>query len=453
MRASRIIAGLLVLASVGGFGMPAAGAADTTALPLTRWFGGEGGFIESACYGFGWGCPGFLEVGTLGGEVGVQQTHQKLQDVDLVQREWPARTGNYMFMGDVPGAVPATAYLSTSGSEAGPVKQGTVSFAFRMHFAPLQPVVIYRHWGTVPVETPLITLTLGPDGRLLLSAAGSVIGATQPLGTMQWHAVTVTYGSQANSAIRLQVDTQGPVTGRLSLPGPSGDVDIGIVSPTTTPFTIALDDFVDSPIFAAPIHGARINYLMPLGDALANWTKSYPVQACRDAARNWQLVSEDQSITATTTDGKLMSCNLGGSSVTTGQNGVVDLYNTEGIPSRHSPSATYHRDLLAQPEANDAVLGIRLRARGLTSGPPVPFSLGYLQGGAAVEDALTFDGGGTGGSQMKWGPTHYTTPGGGAWSAAALGGLQLRADSGPGLPGLAVQRFLFALRLDYIWVP
>ncbi|HEV3474954.1 MAG TPA: hypothetical protein VG602_06290 [Actinomycetota bacterium] len=318
---------------------------------------------------------------------------------------------------------------------------------------PLQPVVIYRHLGKVPAETPLITLTLSPDGRLLLSATGTVIGATQPLGTMQWHTVTVTYGPQANTAIRLYADDQAPVTGRLALPGPSGDVDLGIVSPTNTPFNIGLDDFVDSPMFDAPIRGARINYLMPLGETSVGWTKGYPVQACRDAAKNWQHVSEDQWVTGTTPDGKQFSCNLGGSAVNTQQNGVVDEYLTEGVPSRHSPSPMYHRDLLAQPKGSDIILGVRPRAKALTDGPPVPLSVGYVDGATVVSDEITFDAGGTGGSQMKWGATHPTRPGGAPWTAASLADLRLRLDSGPGLPGVAVRRSVFSVRLDYVWVP
>lgn len=449
MRAGRILAALFILASVGGFGAPPASAVSPPP-PLTRWFGAEGGFIETACYGFAAGCPGFLATGSLGGLAGAQQTHKRIQDLDLVQREWPARTGNYLFMTQVPGGTPAVATLSTFGSNAGPVKTGTVSFAFRAHFMPLQPVVIYRHVGKVPAETPLITLTLSPDGRLLLSDTGSVVGATQPLGTMQWHAVTVTYGPQAGSRIKLYVDDQAPVVGNLTLPGPSGDVDIGIVSPTNTPFTIALDDFVDSPVFDAPIRGPRVNYLMPLGEASAGWTNR-SVKEC--PAKNWQLVSEDQWATGVNDEGKPVSCNLGGSAVTTDQNGIVDEYLTEGVPSRHSPTAAYHRDLQAQPDANDMILGVRVRARALTDGPPVPLSLGYVDGPATVSDTITFDGGGTGGSQMKWGPAHTTRPGGGSWTAASLDDLRLRLDSGPGLPGLAVRRWAFAVRLDYVWVP
>jgi hypothetical protein len=452
MRARGIVAALFVLASVGGLGAPAASAAPGPPV-LTRWFGGEGGSIETACYGFAHGCPGFLAAGSFGGLVGAQQTHKRIQDLDLVQREWPARTGNFLFMASVPGGTPAVATISSFGSDAGPVKPGTVAFAFRVHHMPLQPVVIYRHLGMAPTETPLVTMTLSPDGRLLLSATGSVLGATQPLGTMQWHTVSVTYGPQAGTAIKLSVDGQDPVRGNLTLPGPSGDVDLGVVSPTSTPFNIGIDDFVDSPTFDAPIHGARINYLMPLGETEAGWTKGYPVPDCRDAAKNWQLVSEDQWITGTNPAGKPMNCNLGGSAVITSQNGVVDQYLTEGVPSRHSPSAVYHRDLLAQPKPNSTILAVRPRARGLTDGPPVPLSVGYVDGAAGVSDEIVFDAGGTGGSQMKWGASHPTRPGGGPWTAASLSDLRLRLDSGPGLPGLAVRRTVFTVRLDYVWVP
>ncbi|HEV3474310.1 MAG TPA: hypothetical protein VG602_02980, partial [Actinomycetota bacterium] len=88
MRARRFVAALFVLASIGGLGAPSVNAA-TGPPPLTRWFGGEGGFIETACYGFAHGCPGFLAAGSFGGLVGTQPTHKRIQDLDLAQREWP----------------------------------------------------------------------------------------------------------------------------------------------------------------------------------------------------------------------------------------------------------------------------------------------------------------------------------------------------------------------------
>lgn len=445
-----VLASLIVLAFVGGFGVPRAGAAQP---PIGRWFGAEGGWMEHSCLALGASCPGFLTVSTFGGSVGAVETHTEHQDADLVERVWPARTGNRLFMADVPGGAPSVAYLSTTGSDLGPFRSGTLSFSFRAHTLPLQPVVIYRHTGSIPAETPVVTLSLSPEGRVVLSAAGSVPAASRPLAPMAWHTVTITYAPSPGRTVRLYVDDQAPVGGTLTLPSPTGNVDLGIVSATSAPFTIGIDDVVESPAFDARIRGARINYLMPMGQGAVAWTKRYPVEACNDAAANWQLVSEDQHVRATGSDGETVSCNLGGSAVGTDENGVVDRYLTEGIRSGHRPSASYHRDLAAQPHASDAILGVRVRARGLTDGPPVPISVGYLDKGAPTSDDLTFDGGGSGGSQMRWGPTHTARTGGEEWTAGALGALSLRLDSGSGFPGLAVRRSIFAVRLDYVWVP
>ena len=452
MRAGRsLLVGFLVLASVAVFGVPGASAA-TSPPTLGRWFGAEGGWSETACFAFGTGCPGFLGVSSFGGVIGAQETHKTFQDLDLVTRPWPARTGNYFYMANVPGGLPGIAYISTTGSNTGPVRPGTMSFALRVHNLPLQPVVIYKHQGLFPSQVPAVTLTLAPDGRILLSTGDSFVGATRPISTFAWHDVTITYGAQRNSAIKLYVDDQPILAGILTLAAPSGDLDLGIVTPTNTPFTLGIDDFVESPSFDAPIHGARINYLMPLGQGNVSWTKSYPISECRDAAANWQLVAEDQWITAPTSNGKTVSCNLGGSSVATDRNQIVDEYTTEGIPSRHVPSSIYHRNLTTQPNGGDVIAGVRLRMRAVTDGPLLPLGAGYIDGGQVQEDQLTFQGQ-TGSSQVRWGPNHALRPNGQAWTAAALAGVGLRINSGPGLGAVPVWRSVYSIRLDYVWIP
>lgn len=458
---SRALAILLVLAGTLPAWAGEAQTPSTTDAPpsVVRWFGAEGGFEEIACMGIGLGCSGFSSASGLGGALSARSTMAEAIDPDGKVRAWPARTGNRLFMATVPGGTPGFSYLSTIGTTDGPVGAGTVSFAFRTHTPPVQPVVLFRHLGGTPDQTVLLTLTpessnpadgttdkdnpLVEEGMRLTFSGGGLVGFSRSLSQGMWHSVTVTYGNGPGSQARLIVDGVQELAGAMSQGGPTGHLDLGIVSPTTTAYSLGIDDIVQSAAVNAAIHGARINYLMPLGgNGAPSWDRRHAVANCASAAQNWQLVSEDQAWNG--------SCTPGGGALATAEASRVEEFTTEGIPSKHKASESYKRALKVQPSTGTPVLGVRLRMRARTDGAPLSWYLGYVDQGAEVRDTFTFDSGGTGGPVTAWGPTHPVRPNGQAWSASALGGLTLRLDSGL---GVAVTREVSGVRLDYVWVP
>jgi hypothetical protein len=422
-----------------GIGIPGSSAAPTG---LRRWFGAEGGFEEISCATPGSGCPGLSAVTSFGGQVQTVHTMTELQDPDGTRRAWPARTGSKLFVAKTVAGAPATAYLSTGAAAASPI---TVSFGIRFHAPPVDPIVVYRHAGSSPTQTVALALTPGADliataGKLPLDPPGIV------LATGRWHAITITYGAGAQAPIKLYVDGALVASAILPFGGPSGALDIGIVGPTSVPSQIGIDDIVEHGTFDAPIGGARINYLMPTGQiGQQRWSRSHPSGACASAGANWQYVSEDQSAQAGEE-----ACSLETGSLVAFSGNQVDLFALEGVPSEHSPSGSYLRDLTDQPGTGDDVLGVRVRMKGSTGGGALTWGLAFVDGASVVRDSFTFDDGGTGGSQSLWGSMHERRPGGGAWSAAALDGLRLRLDSGSEGAGV---RSADDVRLDYVWVP
>ena len=410
---------------------------------LRRWFGAEGGFEEIACWGLGTGCDGFSADYWFGGQVGDRKTMTPYQDPDGVVRPFPARTGNRLWLAAVPGGDASLAYLSTSGS-TGPFDGGTVTFSLRVPVLPQLPVVIYRHNDPDILKT--LTLTLTPQGDLLmmmgLGTQGLVKGRIQPF---QWHSLTLSYGPLYDT-FKLWLDGTLELDRSLKEGGPGGHVSLGIVNPTSVPFAIGLDDYVESPLPDAPLLGARVNYLLPEGNGgRQEWRKRFFTPAgCYEVAENWHLVSEDHGYSAPDAS---FACSFDGRAVETAEAHRVDDYRLEGIPSSHQPTAIYKRDLTIQPRLGDAILGVRTRMRGATDGAPLTWTLSVLDGGGITTDEYTFK---SDDSYQLWGPTHETRPSAGEWTIQALDKAKLRLDSGD--IGL-INRRVGGVRLDYVWVP
>ena len=407
---------------------------------LNRWFGAEAGFEEIGCLGPGVDCAGFGTSSTFGGGVG---TRRSMLDHEgpLGPEPWPARSGNRLFMAAVPGGDLGTASLTTIGSHAGPFKGGTLSVGLRVHWLPPVPVVIYQHTGADGGAAIRLTLTV--DGSIVASTGGgSLLGITsKKVTTHGWHTLGLTYGPKTD-VFRLWLDGGSPqISQTLVEGGPGGQLLIGIVSPTTTPFAIGFDDYVEAGKVDAPIHGARINYLMPHGTLGGTWEKSYPNRDCADAAGTWQMISEDQSVSVPGAN-----CDLGGGGITTTAPGVTEVFTTEGIPSGHVPSSSYHRDVTAQPRAGEAILGVRARLRGRSAGSPVTLTAAILGQGPEIREDMTFGED----SRRFWGQTYPMQDVGVAWTAERLGALRLRIDGGP---AAEVQRWVSEARIDYVWVP
>lgn len=438
-RLLRAGAAWLTAAAMLTAGIP--GSPASTGNGLRRWFGAEGGFDEVACSTPGSGCPGLSAVTSFGGQLQTVHTMSELMDPDGQRRPWPARTGSKLFLAKTQTGSPSAAYLSTAGATASPL---TVSFGLRFHAPPVDPVVVFRHAGTSPGQT--IALALTPGAELIATGGSKMLDPTGlVLATGRWHAITLTYQAGAQGRFKLYVDGSTIVDAILPLGGPSGTMDIGIVAPSLVPSQIGIDDFVQADGFDAPIRGARINYLMPVGGiGSGQWTRTHPSPGCWGPAQNWQMVTEDQSMQA---GGE--TCGLEAGSLTTQVSNRTDLYTLEGVPSSHVPSPSYFRDLGMQPGPADPVLGVRMRMRGRTGGGDLSWGLAYVDQGVTVREALAFDDGGTGGSQMVWSSTSTQRPGGSPWTAAALHGLRLRLDSGEG----SGVRIVDDVRLDYVWVP
>jgi hypothetical protein len=420
-------------------------------LDLRRWFGAEAGFVETACWNPGTGgngCHSLASASSFEGAVSAEKSNTVHTDPDGSSRMWPSRTGLRHFHFSVPGGLPTFAHLTTLGGVEAAGAPVTLAFGLRFHTPPLQPVVIYRQVGAQIDQTVMITLT--PEGRLAVSVPGFV-GLSSPLTTESWHAVSITYGAKQGTALTLRVDDQAPVTGELRFGGPAGQIDLGIVSATSSPFALAIDDYVESGLLDAPLHKARINYLMPLGKAgPEQWEKVYPIAACRDLAENWQLVSENQYVfSEDAVPGIPGSCGMEGGGLTTSQPGVVDDYHLEGVPSKHKPVEGYARDVTLQPGSGSNILGARLRMRARTEGKLLTWSLGYVDQGLLVDQPFSFNTAPSAGYAVAWGPTQYTRPQGQPWSAAALNGLRMRLNSGTD----AGVRHVSQVRFDYVWVP
>ncbi len=447
----RLLTSVLLLLAVSQAAVSQAAVSDEGApLPLRRWFGAEGLFQEVSCWGPATQCESFTSVGTFDGRVDTLNTRAGVQDPDGVVRPWPARTGNRLFHASVPGGAPAVAYLSTIGAFPGATAPVTTSFGLSFHVLPTQPVVVYRHVGATPAQTVMLTLT--PEGSLALSSSG-VVGVSQPLTLLDWHNVTITYGGgKTVDRLKLYVDGQVPLEGTLGLPAPSAEIEVGIVTPVTSGFSLGFDDYVEVAGFDLPVRGARINYLIPHGKAgKAEWGKAYPDENCREAAKNWQLVSEDQfEYVDDYYNGVPGWCSLTGGGVITDAAGAQDDYKTEGIPSIHKSSGFYVRDIYAQPDSFSTILGVRMRISAFTSGPVLTMSLGYVTAGHEVMDQFSFGDGGSGTPITAWGPTHMVRPNGDPWTSTALNEASLRLDSGTSPTGT---RHVQVVRLDYVWVP
>jgi len=445
MRRTPLRRGLAWLAAIWLLGMlpaPVVGAA--TGVPeLRRWFGAEGGFEETACWAPGGSCPGLSVSTGFGGTVTSERTMTILEDPDGVERPWPARTGNRMFVASVPGVGPGTAYLTTNGTTTASASPTTISFSVRVHTPLADPVVIFRHQGDSPGQA--FALALAPGGQLIVSAPGLPQDSVPDVEAGVWNTITVTYGGGIGAPFKVYLNSNLTLSGFLPFGGPSGRFDLGVVTPTSLPARIGIDDVVEAAGYDVPIHGARINYLIPLGQSgTETWTKSYPVAACVTAARNWQMVSEDQTVVA---GGQ--SCSLDGGALLAFSAGRSEELLLEGVPSRHVASSSYYRDLRLQPLPGELVLGVRMRMRGRTTAgsPPLTWSLSYIEGGAVTE-SFTFDGG-DGSGASRWGATYQTRPNGGDWTSSSLNGVRLRLDSGSG----SGTRRVTEVRLDYVWVP
>ena len=412
-----------------------------------RWLGAEGGFGEVACLTAGQGCLGLSSVTTFGGQVGSQKAGVVFRDPDLAERVWPSRTGYRFFRASVPGGAPSTASLTTAGAADGSTPPLTVSFGLRFNTLPLQPVVIYRQAGASLEQT--VTLTLTPEGRIAVSGGGATM-VTSFLTTQSWHAVTVTYGGKKGARLRLYVDDQPMVDGEMRFGGPSGPIEIGIVSPVMSPFALGIDDLVEVPLYDQPIRKARINYLMPYGIVgQEEWTKTYPHQPCNEVATTWQLISEDQKVFLPDPgDGTgSVSCELEGSSILATEPDLEEEYHLEGIPSAHVRSEKYHRDTSIQPKPQDLVLGTRLRLAGYTdSSEPVSVTLSLVDQGDTRTEPFSV----RTGSTVAWGSTYPTRSNGQQWTTGALNGARLLLNSGSAQD---VARSVSVVRLDYVWVP
>ena len=412
-----------------------------------RWLGAEGGFGEVACLTSGQGCLGLSSVTTFGGQAGSQKAGVAFRDGDLVERVWPSRTGYRYFRTSVPGGAPATAALTTAGANEGSAPPLTVSFGLRFNTLPLHPVVIYRQTGASLEQT--VTLTLTPEGRIAVSGGGATLFSSF-LTTQSWHSLTVTYGGKKGGRLRFYVNDQPVLDAEMPFGGPSGPMELGIVSPVMSPFALGIDDLVEVPLYDQPIRKARINYLMPLGAVgQEEWTKTYPYEPCNEKAETWQLVSEDQKIFLPDPgDGSgTVSCELEGSSILATEADLEEKYHLEGIPSGHERSEKYHRDTTIQPDTDDRILGTRLRLGAYTDSPdPVAITLGLIdQGEVRAQDFEVRSG-----SITSWTPTFATRGKAGAWTADALNGAKLLLNSGP---AEGVARSVSVVRLDYVWVP
>lgn len=412
------------------------------ATELRRWFGAEAGFDETACWGVGTGCPGFSAVTSLSGDLEVIRSMTKVEDAFGVDQVWPARTGNRLFLATVPAGGAGSAYLSTAGTEQAATSPITVSFGIRLETPVADPVVFYRHQGDTPAQT--VSLALAPGGRILV-----VIPGQPPLkvpGLMavgEWHSLAVTYGAGPGAPMKLYLNDNLTLTAALPLGGPSGRLDLGIVGTTAAPLAMGIDDYVEAPSYDADIRGARINYLMPLGQSIgtATWNRSYPVSACLSGTPDWRFVSEDQHSQAGS-----VTCDLDAGSLVAFSPGAIDRFVLEGVPSRHQASPGYGRDLLMQPVSGDTILGVRTRMSAQTDAAALTWSLGFEDLGQAVSDSYEFS---AGAAASRWGPTRGLRPAGGAWTATSLNDLLLRLDSGSGTG----MRRVFEVRLDYVWVP
>jgi hypothetical protein len=418
--------------------------ASAAATNLRRWLGAEGGFEETACWGAGDGCPGLSTVTSFGGDLRSQRTMTEIVDADGVRRAWPARTGNRLFIASVPGATTGVAYLSTNSSGTVASAPLTLSFGIRFHAPPVEPVVVYRHAGDSPLRS--VALAVSPAGELMPFLGGLALEPTAALLRVgKWHTITITYGAEPQAPLRIYIDDELTISGVLPFGGPSGRLDLGIVAAPGIPTVLGIDDIVEASGFDAPIRGARVHYLMPLGQVgEEKWGRSHPVPACRSAA-NWRYVSEDQTLRV---GGE--TCTLGDGALVASEPGLVDQLTLEGVPSSHKPSSSYARAVYVQPVSGSDVLGVRLRMRGRTDGPTLTWGLSFTDGGSVVRDEFSFDDGGTGGAVTRWGATRTTRPSGTRWTAAALDGLRLRLDSGTSGSG---QRRVTEVRLDYVWVP
>lgn len=409
-----------------------------------RWLGAEAAFDEISCQGLGFGCSGFGTAATFNGAVGTRTTMLEYTG-PAGPEPWPARTGNRLFMAAVPGGDLSTAMLTTLGSGDGPFLGGTVSFGFRIHWLSQVPVVIYRH--TDPDPARAISVTLMPDGSLVATTGvGTILGVTtKKVQTYTWHTLALTYGPKS-TIFRLWLDGGTPQFSRtIAEGGAGGDLSLGIVYPTSTKFAIAFDDYVESSKLDSPIVGARINYLLPYGmGGAGGWSKVVTEPAsCIERAENWQLVSEDQFVEVPE---EKIACDVSSYGITTTNPHVMDVYTMDGVPSRHSPSHKYARDLSLHPKPGESIIGVRSRVRADTSGPPVTLTVSLLEQGPPLVDALEFEGE----FRMAWGATHQAAPSGFPWTPDALNNLLVRLDSGPDAEAL---RRVSDVRVDYVWVP
>ena len=442
---ARLLGVAAVLLCLSPLATPAAAAVpEVSPIGLNRWFGAEAGFEEIACWGPGVACPGFGTIATFDGTVGTRST-EALYPGLTESEPWPSRTGSRLFMAATPGGSLATAALSTLGSDVGPFKGGTISLGVRVHWLPPVPVIIYRHID--PDAGPTILLTLTVDGSIVASTAtGTLLGVTsRKITTHEWHTLGLTYGPKSE-VFRLWLDGGSPqISQTLTGGGPGGDLSLGIVNPTTVKFAIAFDDIVEVTKVDASIHGARINYLMPHGqEGAGGWGKqpTEPV-SCVDAAEPWQMISEDQEVSVPEED---ISCGVSGGSITTAEPHASTVFPTDGVPSSHSPSRNYLRDVTLQPQSGEAIHGIRTRIRGKTDGPPASLTVDLLGGGRSIADSFGFEGD----FFTRWGPSHFRYGSGSDWTPATLDALRMRLDSGPATD---VQRWVSGLLLDYVWVP